>query len=84
MESVAGLLSLDKRDEITRYAASFLKARGETERGMSALHGWQRPGQTGTDGMILDGSSEQDYKRSFSGLLEMIDREQDEYRGDLQ
>ena len=72
VESVAGLLSLDKRDEITRYASYWMKARGETERQpISQAISRER----GNDGMILDGSSEQDYKRSFSGLLEMIDRE---------
>ena len=38
----------------------------------------------GTSGLVLDGSQEQHYAQSFRLLLEMIDREQDEYRGDLQ
>lgn len=31
----------------------------------------------------MDGSNEQDYEKSFSLLLEMVDRELDEYKGDL-
>ena len=84
MESVASLLSIEKRDEISRYANQFIKARGDTDRAIHTLGQNPRTTKGSTDGNILDGYQEQDYAKSFSLLLEMIDREQDEYRGDLQ
>jgi len=33
---------------------------------------------------ILNGANEHDYHKSFNLLIEMIDRELDEYKGDLQ
>lgn len=60
------ILSLDKRDDISKYAAKFLKASMDTDKqvaqSMSATTG------------ILNGASEHDYAKSFSLLIEMIDR----------
>ena len=34
--------------------------------------------------LVLDGSKESDYQKSFSLLVDMIDRTLDDYKGDLQ
>lgn len=76
VNAASQILSLDKKDDISKYAVKFLKANMETEKqvvqSMSSTTG------------ILNGANEHDYTKSFTLLIEMIDRELDEYKGDMQ
>lgn len=70
-------MSLNQKDEISKYAEQFLKAKMDTD--MQLRQGTQ--GQKGST--VLDGSHESDYIQSFGQLLSMIDQSLDDYKNEL-
>ena len=78
----AGALPLSTKNDISKYAQQYIKSRMDTDQqlGKSSV---SQPLQALGE-MILDGSKEEDYDKSFRSLVEMIDRALDDYKGDLQ
>ena len=76
-------MSLNQKDDISKYAVQFLKSKMDTDKQLGKVgHSFQHGSLSSEP--VQDGSKEQDYESSFGLLLDMIDRTLDDYKGDLQ
>ena len=75
------MVTLSQKDDISKYAYQFLRSKMETDKQLGKVG--HSGGQMQSE-LVLDGSKESDYQKSFTLLMDMIDRTLDDYKGDLQ
>lgn len=71
-------LSLNDKNEISKYAEQFLKSKMDTEMQMGASF------EASNLHNVMDGSHDIDYEQSFKMLLKLIDSALDEFKVELQ